>query len=42
MTVEADELGAIDDCAITVTADSVALVALRSDDDIAVGAIQVP
>jgi hypothetical protein len=36
------ELGAFEDCAITVTADSVALIALRSGDDIATAMVQVP
>ncbi len=36
------ELGTIDDCAIAVTADSVAVIALRSGDDVALGMVQVP
>jgi len=36
------DLGAIDDCAITVSSDSVAMIALRSGDDIAYGLVGVP
>ncbi len=42
LELEAEDLGSIEDCAITVTADSVALIALRSGDDVAIGTIQVP
>jgi hypothetical protein len=36
------DLGAIDDCAVIVTADSVAVFALRGGDDLALGALRVP
>jgi hypothetical protein len=38
----AADLTTIEDCAITVTADSVAVIALRGGDDIAFATVQVP
>ena len=40
--LEPADLGTIDDCAIAVSETSVALIALRSGDDIALGLLQVP
>jgi len=42
MDLVAADLSAIDDCAIVVTADSVAWIALRSGDDIATAVVEVP
>ncbi len=42
LDLDAPELGAIEECAITVTADSVAFIALRSGDDVALATVQVP
>ena len=38
----ASDLSTVDDCAITITADSVAVIALRGGDDIAFATVQVP
>jgi hypothetical protein len=35
-------LGLVEQCAITITADSVAWIALRSGDDIATAVVEVP
>jgi hypothetical protein len=42
LELSAPDLGTIEQCAITVTADSVAYIALRSGDDLALATVQVP